>query len=77
MKSFRLFHQFSTRFLLVAAFIFSLVAGLTTPVAAAPADGFGAVYTSTNTASGNAVLVFTRATNGSLKNPCAVARPIR
>lgn len=66
MKSFRLFHQFGARFLVAAAFILSLIAGFTTPVAAAPADGFGAVYTSTNATSGNAILVFTRATNGLL-----------
>ena len=66
MKSLRFLQQFGVRFLLVATFLLSLVAGGTTSAAAAPADGFGAVYTSTNAVSGNAVLVFNRATDGSL-----------
>jgi len=66
MKSFKLFQQLSVRFLLIAVFMLSLVVGFTTPVAAASADGFGAVYTLTNSTSGNAVLVFSRAVDGSL-----------
>ena len=66
MKSLKLFHQFGARLLLVAMFLLSLLAGLTTPAAAASGDGFGAVYTSTNASSGNEILVFNRATDGSL-----------
>jgi len=66
MKNIKLIHQFGARFLLTAAFLLSLVAGFTVPAAAAPADGFGAVYTSTNASSGNAVLVFNRAVDGML-----------
>src|SRR6476619_6948476 len=66
MKNLKLIHQFGARFLLTAAFLFSLVAGFTIPAAAAPADGFGAVYTTTNASSGNEVLAFNRAVDGSL-----------
>lgn len=66
MPGFSSFRKFSIRFLMASTFMLSLVAGFTTPVAAAPSDGFGAVYTSTNATSGNAILVFNRATNGSL-----------
>ena len=66
MKNFKLIHQFGARFLLTAVFLLSLVAGFTIPAAAAPANGFGAVYTSTNSSSGNQVLVFNRAVDGSL-----------
>jgi len=66
MKSFKHVQQFGARFLLTTIFLLSLVAGLTVPVAAASADGFGAVYTLTNASSGNAVLVFNRAVDGSL-----------
>lgn len=66
MQSFKFFQQFGARILLMAIVVFSLVAGLTTPASAASADGFGAVYTLTNSASGNAVLVFNRAVDGSL-----------
>src|SRR5258706_14634753 len=66
MKNFKLIHQFSARFLLTAVFLLSLVAGFTVPAAAAPANGFGAVYTSTNASSGNQVLVFNRAVDGRL-----------
>ena len=65
MKSLKLFHQISTRFLLTAVFLLSLLAGFTSPAAAA-SDGFGALYTSTNSSSGNEVLVFNRAVDGSL-----------
>src|SRR5437773_10364387 len=65
MKSPKLFHQIGARFLLTAVFLLSLLAGFTSPAAAA-SNGFGAVYTSTNSSSGNAVLVFRRAVDGSL-----------
>ena len=63
MKSVK-FMQFGVRFLLIAVFLLSLIASVSP--AAAAADGFGAVYTSTNATSGNAVLVFNRASDGSL-----------
>ena len=66
MKNLKLIHQFGARFLLTAVFLLALVAGFTIPAAAAPADGFGTVYTSTNASSGNEVLVFNRAVNGAL-----------
>jgi 6-phosphogluconolactonase (cycloisomerase 2 family) len=65
MKHMKLIHQVGARFLLTAVFLFSLLAGFTSPAAAA-SDGFGAVYTSTNSSSGNEILVFNRAVNGSL-----------
>jgi hypothetical protein len=65
MKSFRLSHKFGARFLLTAVFLLSLLAGFTSPAAAAT-DRFGAVYTSTNATAGNEILVFNRGTNGSL-----------
>jgi len=65
MKSLKLIHQAGARFLLTAVFLLSLLAGFTSPAAAA-SDGFGAVYTSTNSSSGNQVLVFNRAVDGSL-----------
>ena len=66
MRSLKPLFQFGTRFLLTAVFILSLAAGLITPAAAASADGFGALYTSTNASSGNEILMYTRAVNGSL-----------
>ena len=66
MKSFKIFQQVGVRILLMAVFLFSLVTGITTPAAAASDDGFGAVYTLSNSPSGNAVLVFNRAADGSL-----------
>ncbi len=65
MKSLKLFHQIGARFLLTAVFLLSSLAGITSPAAAA-SNGFGAVYTSTNSSSGNEVLVFSRAVDGSL-----------
>lgn len=68
MKSSKFTHPLVARFFFVAVFLLSLVAGIM-PVTAAPADGFGAVYTSTNAIDGNAVLVFDRASDGSLSLP--------
>jgi len=66
MKSFRLFHQLGARLFLTAVFLLSMVAGFTIPAAAASADGFGAVYTSTNATGGNEIMVFNRASDGYL-----------
>lgn len=65
MKPLKLIHQVGARFLLTAVFLFSLLAGFVSPAAAA-SDGFGALYTSTNSSSGNEILVFNRAVDGSL-----------
>ena len=59
-------HHFGARILLTSLFLLSMVAGFTVPASAASADGFGAVYTSTNALSGNEILVFNRATDGAL-----------
>jgi hypothetical protein len=48
MKRLKPFYRFGARFLLIAVFVISFAAGFITPAAAASADGFGAVYTSTN-----------------------------
>ena len=66
MKDFKLFNQFGARLFLTAVFLLALVAGITSPAAAASQSAFGAVYTSTNAASGNAVLVYNRSSDGSL-----------
>ena len=66
MNRFKLFRQFGIRILMAGIFLFAMVAGIAVPASAAPADGFGAVYTSTNATSGNQILVYNRATDGSL-----------
>lgn len=66
MKSFRVFNFNSARFLLTAVFLLSIVAGFASPAAAAPEDAFGTVYTLTNAAAGNEVLVYNRSADGSL-----------
>jgi 6-phosphogluconolactonase (cycloisomerase 2 family) len=66
MKSLKLFNHFGARLLLTAVFLLSFAAGFTSPVAAAPENSAGTIYTLTNAASGNEVLVYDRAANGSL-----------
>jgi len=66
MKSLKVFNGISARLLLIAVFILPLVAGFTSPVSAASDHSVGAVYTLSNDASGNAVLVYDRSANGSL-----------
>ena len=67
MKSLKVFNSFGTRLLFVVVFLITSVAGFTSPVAAAePQNSSGAVYTLTNNASENAVLVYDRSANGSL-----------
>ena len=66
MKHLKLFGHFGARLFLTAVFLFALVAGVTSPAAAASQSAFGAVYTMTNAASGNEVLVYDRSSDGSL-----------
>ena len=66
MKHLKLFNHFSARLFLTAVFLLALVAGITSPAAAASQSAFGAVYTMTNAASGNEVLVYDRSSDGSL-----------
>ena len=67
MKRSKLFKGLGVRLLFVAAFLITSVAGFTNPVAAAePQDSSGAVYTLTNAANENAVLVYDRSANGGL-----------
>src|SRR5215216_401695 len=65
MKNLQQFSSIGARLLLIAVFLIPLVAGFTTPVAAA-SENAGALYTLTNAASGNEVLAYSRATDGSL-----------
>lgn len=66
MKDLKLFNHFGARIFLTAMFLLALVAGITSPAAAASQSAFGAVYTLTNAASGNEVLVYDRSSDGSL-----------
>ena len=66
MKNLKLSNLFGARLLLTAVFLLTLLGGITSPAAAASSSAFGAVYTSTNAVSGNQVLVYDRASDGSL-----------
>lgn len=66
MKILESLQHFRTRLLLIAIFLLTLVAGVTSPAAAASASAFGAVYTMTNSTSGNEILAFDRSSDGSL-----------
>ncbi|HLO15727.1 MAG TPA: beta-propeller fold lactonase family protein, partial [Anaerolineales bacterium] len=66
MKGLKLFNHVGARLFFTAVFLLALVAGTTSPVAAASDSAFGAVYTSTNATSGNEVLVYDRSSDGSL-----------
>jgi len=68
-KSIKLFNGLSARLFVIATFLLPLVAGFTNPVAAAPDNSIGAVYTLTNAASGNEVLVYDRSADGFLTFP--------
>ncbi len=65
MKSLKFVKHLGTRLFLAAAFLLPLAAGFTSP-AAAEEDSPRAVYTITNAASGNEVLVYDRSADGSL-----------
>ena len=54
------------RLLLSTSFLLASLAGFAHPALAASPSAFGAVYTSTNAASGNEVLVYNRSSDGSL-----------
>ena len=66
MKNLKLFNHFGARLFLTAVFLLALVAGITSPAAAASQSAFGAAYTMTNAASGNEVLVYNRSSDGTL-----------
>lgn len=65
MKAAKLIKIHGVRVLVVTAFMFLLLSGFASPAAAAQ-NTIGVVYTLTNAAGGNAVLVYERATNGNL-----------
>jgi 6-phosphogluconolactonase (cycloisomerase 2 family) len=73
MRNLKLFSHFGGRLFLTAVFLLALVAGITSPATAASQSAFGAVYTMTNAASGNEVLVYDRASDGSLSYQGAYA----
>ena len=66
MKNLELSKRFGARLLLTAVFLLALVGGIISPAAAASLSAFGTVFTSTNAVSGNQVLVYDRASDGSL-----------
>jgi 6-phosphogluconolactonase len=66
MKDLKLSKHFGAHLFLTAVFLLALVAGITSPAAAASQSAFGAVYTMTNAASGNELLVYNRSSDGSL-----------
>lgn len=66
MKDLKLFSHLGARLFLTAVFLLSLLAGITSPASAASQSAFGAVYTMTNAASGNEVLVYNRSSDGSI-----------
>ena len=61
------------RLFVIAVFLLPLLAGFTLPVAAAPENAIGAVYTLTNAASGNEILAYSRSADGSLAFQAAYA----
>ena len=65
MKSINGFSRVFARLFLSAAFLLTVVAGFVSPVAAGNNDN-GSVYTLSNAAAGNAVVAYTRASNGKL-----------
>lgn len=66
MKILKLANNAGARFLLIAAFLLSTLAGFSSPAAAAPENEIGAVYTITNSPAGNEVLVYGRTADGAL-----------
>ena len=66
MKNLKLSKRFGARLLLIGVFLLTLVAGITSPVAAEFESESGAVYTLTNAPAGNEVLVYNRSSHGSL-----------
>lgn len=66
MKGLKLSNHVAVRLFFVAVFMLALVAGITSPVAAASVSAAGAVYTLSNATTGNQVLVYNRSSDGSL-----------
>ena len=66
MKRLKVINNIGARVLLIAVFLLTLTAGFTSSAAAAGSDAVGAVYTISNDAAGNEVLVYNRSTDGSL-----------
>jgi len=66
MKNFNIVTRIGTRLLFTAMLLIPLVAGFASPVAADSDHSHGAVYTITNASAGNEVVVFDRASDGSL-----------
>lgn len=67
MKILKRFKHFGARIILAALFLLPLIAAFTSPAAADNDENSpGAVYTITNAASGNEVVVYERSANGSL-----------
>ena len=66
MKNLKPFNNIGARLLLTAVFLLSLLAGITSPAAAAQGNSNGAIYTLTNSSGGNEVLVYERSADGSL-----------
>lgn len=66
MSSLKVFKTIAVRVSLIAVVLLSLMVSLTSPAAAASGNANGAVFTLTNAASGNAVLVYNRSSDGSL-----------
>ena len=66
MKVLKRIGQNSVRLFITVMVVFSVMAGFTTPAFAAPQNTNGAVYTLSNAAGGNEVLVYERSANGAL-----------
>lgn len=66
MRSLKSFNHLGARLLLIAVFLLTLTAGITSPAAAAPSHASGAVYTITNAVGGNQVLAYNRSSDGSI-----------
>ena len=66
MKSLKFAEHLGTRLILAVVFVLPLILGITSPAAAGQKDASGAVYTITNAASGNEVVVSQLSHDGSL-----------
>ena len=66
MKSLKVIRPIAMRVSLIAVVLLSFMASLTSPALAAPEGVHGSVYTETNAAAGNEILVYDRAPDGSL-----------
>ncbi len=66
MSSLKVFKTIAVRVSLIAVVLLSLMVSLTSPAAAASGNANGAVFTLTNAAAGNEVLMYNRSSDGSL-----------